>query len=172
MNILNQFINSAVRQVGRNVANDAYYGSRSSTDKIYKLKNLICYSTQGYQEGDVEIRYDTLWSLEYQKWYVWPTVVIAGLIPYIGFIGPICFMPNLCRVFFKKYQMHFFNFEWNTYKVQDRRTKEGTKDIKVLDMVYNGQSCRDLPHLRNKIEAILLILIPLVLCYLTTISIK
>jgi len=168
MSIFSQFINSATRQVGRNVANDVYYGNRTST---VKSKDLICYSTHGYQEGDCRILYDKQWKGEFTKWYAWPIMSIAGLIPYLGVLFSFFWVPNLFRTFFKKYQMHFYDFKWNTYKVQDKRTKEGIREIKNLDMVYSS-SHDNPPQLRNKVEAILLVAIPLCLCIWSTEAIK
>jgi len=168
VSIFNQFINSAARQVGRNVANDVYYRNRTST---VKSKDLICYSTQGYQEGDVEIIQDKNWRREFTKWYAWLIMSIAGLVPYLGVLVSFFWVPNLFRTFFKKYQMHFYNFKWNVYKVQDKRTKEGIREIKNLDMVYSSSS-NNPPYLRNKVEAILLVAIPLYLCIWSTEAIK
>ena len=57
MSIFNQFINSAVRQVGRNVANDVYYGNRKAktSNRYYdraenELQKALNFSVKGRRE--------------------------------------------------------------------------------------------------------------------------
>jgi hypothetical protein len=149
---LNSIVRGAGMSIGRNLVGD--FGRRKETPKksVYNSNELECWSHKGYEENDVEFTYDagSNWNRQYIKWYMWILSIFNGLL----FITPLFYISNVYNVFFKKHQIHFYTFKWNTYKVSDRRSKSGVREIKNLDMVYD-KSVSNPPYLRTKIETML-----------------
>jgi len=152
MSIVNAITRGFGFRIGSNLANSLMEPKQKATNKIVTIDELECWSHKGYEAGDVEFTYDkgSHWNRQYIKWYMWPVSLFNGLL----FITPLFYISDLYNVFIKKHQIHFYTFKWNTYKVSDRRSKSGIREIKNLDMVYD-KSVVNPPYLRTKIETII-----------------
>jgi hypothetical protein len=151
MGLFNSIVRGFGHKVGSSIATSVINGVQSN-NVVSSSSELECYSKLGYQEGDVEIMYDkgSHWNRQYVKWYMWPASIFNGLF----FITPLFYISDLYNVFVKKHKMYFYDLKWNTYKVSDRRSKTGIREIKNLDMVLS-KTIDNKPYLRTKIETIL-----------------
>ena len=142
--------------LGRAAANSLLQPSQSKEIVLDTVSDIECMSHKGYEENDVEILNDIRWKKQFIRWWAWPFVAI---IPIINIIMALIYC---YKVFIKTYNLHFYDLKWNTYKVSDGRTKSGFREVKKLEMEYNKSEI-DLPYTRNKIEAIVSLLISLIL---------
>ena len=61
--------------------------------------------------------------------------------------------------------MYFWEFKWNEHTISDRRTKEGTRDIKVLEKDVVRIE-RHYPSLKNKIQIISCFIVSFITIYI------
>jgi hypothetical protein len=154
--------------VGRRAADsmiDNLNQKNSPRTSSTSVKDKTCMSHLGYEENDVEIMYDIKWNKEYVKWYEWPLYLFIPVIPVFYALS------RAYKTFVKKYQLHFYDMKWNTYTISDNRAKSGTREIKKLEPVFD-KSAPNTPYTRNKIEAILalILVIPINLLIFTSIA--
>jgi hypothetical protein len=146
MSIVNAITRGFGFRIGSNLANSLMTPKERVSNKVSTIDELECWSHKGFEEGDVDI-VKTNWTTYQLAWYSYPLAIISGalVIPFLWYIKDLYF------VFVKKHQMHFYDFKWNTYKVSDRRSKSGTRDVKNLEPVY-CKTVSDSVPLRNKLE--------------------
>lgn len=139
--------------LGRKVAN--VLTDSSNYQKIQKSSEIDCWSHKGYQENDVEstVEYDYL--KKQIKWYSW----IIYLIPIVNLFKSL---PYFYNVFIKKNKIFYYDMKWETFQVSDGRVKGGIKEVKKLKPVLGKVEVYP-PYTRNKIEAVVALLISLFL---------
>lgn len=151
----NSIIRGFGSTIGRHAAN-----SILTPKYIASPRQIDCYSHEGYQEGDVEIAFDIKWR--------------HNKIKFIGWLGYIIFpvlnlpfaINRAYMVFVKKYNMHFYNLEWQERTISDARYKTGLRQLKELKPIYD-KSAHDEPPADIKRSTIIV----LVYSIITTIAV-
>jgi hypothetical protein len=141
--------------LGRAAANSLLQPSHSKEIVLDTVSDIKCMSHKGYEENDVEILYDIRWRKQFIRWWAW---IFFTIVPITNIIMSLIYC---YKVFIRTYNIHFYELKWNTYKVSDGRTKSGFREVKKLGMEY-CKSEIDSPCTRNKIEAIVSLLISLI----------
>ena len=137
MNLFNQFISSAVRQVGRDggrIISNKVYGNQHAT-KISVInenisydssKNILSYDELGYKEGEKICTFSSYPKLTLLRW-LWIIFIIP--IPILGLIGSLIFA---YKILIKKYYQTETPLVWKTIKINDRRTSLGYREESIL----------------------------------------
>lgn len=125
MSILSSIGRGFGTTVGRNIANHVM----SENLITRKTGDLKCYSEDGWQEGDIDIRYSRDFKKDKVNWILFIFCIPVFIVPVFGLLLSSNF---LYKVLIKKHNIYFFDFEWKTFTVSDKRTKTGTKEIKIL----------------------------------------
>ena len=148
--------------IGKSAANSLLSGSSSNKGGIKKSNDLHCWSHEGFEEGDVDITYSRDFKKDEVSWFLFPFALVISAIPFLGLLMNGIFM---YRVFIKKHYMYFWEFKWNEHTISDRRTKEGTRDIKVLEKDVVRIE-RHYPSLKNKIQIISCFIVSFITIYI------
>lgn len=116
--------------VGKKIANTLLSGNQVGNQVTNSSQDLEDWSHNGFKEGDVDFVISRNFKKDEINWILFPFTFIISAIPFLGLLINSNF---LYKVVLKKHYIYFFDFVWETYKVSDKRTKEGTREVKVLE---------------------------------------
>lgn len=170
MSLFNQFISSAVKQIGRDagkiVSNKIFSNDRNisnfNENQIFNsINDVYCYSKQGLKEGD----YINIGNNYFKATY-WHLLLFipAAFIPFIGFLLSIIFA---YQTFIIKYYQILSPLIWVMVKVKDNRFSDGFRETKILKLDSSKQEILllNIPNVNKIVSIIYLIcsLIPILL---------
>jgi hypothetical protein len=120
----NTLTNSIVRgfgfTIGKRAANSAIDSFKPKEDN-----QKINWENVGWVEGDTDVEFDHKRKGDpYQGLGLFITTIFC-LIPYIGIITCLSYIPY---TFFKKFKTHYFDFEKRKFVYQDGRYKNGIRE--------------------------------------------
>jgi hypothetical protein len=165
MGLFNQFISSAVRQVGRDggkvISNKIYGNSNTSRVSITiengqhnSSKEVYSYADQGLEEGDFVYNGTQYFKLLFGHW-LWLLVFVP--IPFLGLIGSLVFA---YKTFIVKHFQTAAPLYWETIQIKDSRRKEGYREMTILSPDKSRQEIYQLEIPKvNKIYSILAFII-------------
>lgn len=138
--------------VGRTAANALL--QPSSIPVMPRGSKIDCYSREGWEEGQIQLRSDMGWIGFQVAWHHW----LAYLL--FPFFNVAYALVRFYKTFIPKYYTHFYEMQWQDKKVSDARYKSGIREFKVLQPVYSNSVISE-PRTRNKVEAIVALVISL-----------
>lgn len=109
---------------------------KEPTKNPYKSANAYyCYTEQGYEEGDYDIKFDYN-RRSYQGVGNW-ILISLGMVVWVAIPYVNIFLWLITLLSFSKTQyLHFYKMEYKTFRISDRRYKDGYREITSLRPVY------------------------------------
>ena len=157
MGLFDQFISSAVRQVGRDggkVISNKIYGNAHASKLMIVRDNMsfsssnevYSYSDQGFKEGDFIIEGTKYYNV--QPWFLVFTPIY--LIPVIGTIPALIFA---YQTFISKHYSISTPLIWKTVQIKDGRKKEGYREMNLLtpDILNQEVKKLEIPKINKSI---------------------
>ena len=169
MGLFDQFVSSAVRQVGRDggkVISNKIYGNAHASKIMIVQDNMsfnssnevYSYSDQGFKEGDFIIEGSNYYNVK--PWFLLFTPIY--LIPIIGTIPALIFA---YQTFISKHYTISTQLIWKTVQIRDGRKKEGYRELNLLtpDILYQEVKKLEIPKINKSIGyvSLLFALLPL-----------
>jgi len=138
---MSQLTNSIVRgfgfTLGRMGAQAAVQTLTKKPKKNYYsgVDPYYCYTNLGFEENDIDIKFDYN-QRSYRGFFNWVLIILGAmvwiLIPYLNIFIWVLSL----RSFSKNHYMHFYKMVYKTFKITDRRYKEGYREVVSLKPEY------------------------------------
>lgn len=120
----NALVNSMVRGFGFTLGKAAANKTMSSfTPKEDNQK--INWENEGWVEGDVDVVFDHKKKGDPYQGVGLLFSIVFCLIPYVGILTCLSYIPY---TFFKKFRVHWFEFQTRKFTYDDKRFKNGTRE--------------------------------------------
>ena len=153
MGLFNQFISSAVKQVGRDggkvISNKIYGNAHASKIMIVQdnmsfnsSSDVYSYSDQGLKEGDYIIDGSKYYNIK--PWFL--LITPFYLLPFFGTIPALIFT---YQTFVSKHFQITTPLIWKIVQIKDGRTKIGYRELNILTLDIINQEVNQLEIPRN-----------------------